>query len=169
MSQSFLSKVLVCACLALPALAQRAKVEKVSEPEHMQMRKSTPGTTAAKPSAASLSYSTWEVYKFFNIGPGQAVNLDSGIDFYASDLVSVTIRAASGSVDLTDLEVLAYWSFPDADYWSVAETSHGLDFPFTNVGGAVFNVYGSQFRLRLVNNGTSTLSLAQVTIRCRSL
>jgi hypothetical protein len=61
----------------------------------------------------------------------------------------------------------AYWTVPQALYWNVADVVRGGTFAYTNVGGAVFNTYGSQLRLRLTNTGNATMYLSQVVIFTR--
>jgi hypothetical protein len=116
-------------------------------------------------SRGSYSYGDSEVWRDITIGPAQSVNLDSDISFYSSDTVRVSIRSRNS--DLPNLEMNAYWAVPQALYWSVADVVTGEKFPYDNVGGVVFNTYGSQFRLRLTNTGSSTMYLAQVVIFTR--
>jgi hypothetical protein len=113
----------------------------------------------------SYSYGDSEVWRDITIGPGQSVNLDSDISFYSSDTARVSIRSRNS--DLPNLEMNAYWAVPQALYWSVADVVTGEKFPYDNVGGVVFNTYGSQFRLRLTNTSSSTMYLAQVVIFTR--
>jgi hypothetical protein len=113
----------------------------------------------------TYSYGDSEVWRDITIGPGQSVNLDSDMSFYSSDTARVSIRSRNS--DLPNLEMNAYWAVPQALYWSVADVVTGEKFPYNNVGGVVFNTYGSQFRLRLTNTGSSTMYLAQVVIFTR--
>jgi hypothetical protein len=111
------------------------------------------------------SYGDWAVWRDITITPGQSVHLDSDMDFSASDTARVSIR--SHYSDLPNLEMNAYWTVPQALYWNVADVVRGGTFAYTNVGGAVFNTYGSQLRLRLTNTGSATMYLSQVVIFTR--
>ena len=113
----------------------------------------------------SYSYGDWEVWRDIAIAPGQSVNLDSVMSFSSADTVRVSIRSRNS--DLPNIEMNAYWAVPQALYWSVADVVTGERLAYTNVGGAVFNTYGSQFRLRLTNTGTATMYLSQVVIFTR--
>jgi hypothetical protein len=64
-----------------------------------------------------------EVFTDVTIGPGQSVALDSGLDYSNADMVRVSIR--STTPDLANLQVEAYWSAPDADYYNATEGSTG--------------------------------------------
>jgi hypothetical protein len=113
----------------------------------------------------SYSYGDWEVWRDITIAPGQSVNLDSDMSFYSADTARVSIRSRNS--DLPNLLMNAYWAVPQALYWSVADVVRGESLAYTNVGGAVFNTYGNQFRLRLTNNGTATMYLTQVVVFTR--
>jgi len=111
----------------------------------------------------------WEVFKDITVDAGKSVVLDSRIDFSSLDKVAVAIRSASDSLsDLENLTVQAFWSVPDADYFSAAEIKFGRTFPFTNSGSVLFGVYGSEFRLILRNEGALSLKIGQLFIFCRS-
>lgn len=155
------SAVLFALCLAYPAFAQK----KIAEPGVDTAKHAKPAKTAAK---AAVSYSNWEVYRNITIPAGESVSLDSGIDFSSADQVGVTVRSVSGG-DLTDLLVQGYWSVPEADFYNVAEVISGSSFPYLNVGGASFHVYGSQFRLIVRNDGISDITLQQITVFCHSM
>jgi hypothetical protein len=148
-------------CLTMPAWAG----EKRAEPAVETSRTARP---AAAPVKASLSTSTFEVFKNVTIAPGQSVSLDSGIDYSATDRVAVTYRTVSGG-DMSTMYIYAYWGIPIADSFGVAEEDNGSNFPFTNAGGEVFTVYGNQLQLRLENRGKTTIILTQVTLYIRSL
>lgn len=114
---------------------------------------------------SSDSYGDWEVWRDITIAPGQSVNLESDMSFFSADTARVTIRSRNS--DLPNIVMNAYWAVPQAAFWSVADVVSGETFPYNNVGGAVFSTYGSQFRLRLTNNGTVTMNLSQVVIFTR--
>jgi hypothetical protein len=63
----------------------------------------------------------------------------------------------------------AYWSVPEADQYVVAEAKTGKSLLYTNSGGAIFQVYGSQFRLILKNDGDTTMKIQQVIVFSRFL
>jgi hypothetical protein len=50
----------------------------------------------------------------------------------------------------------------------VAENKAATTFPYWDAGAALFNTYGSQFRLILQNTGTQTVAIQQVTLFRRS-
>jgi hypothetical protein len=64
--------------------------------------------------------------------------------------------------------VQAYWSVPEADQYNVAEIKSGQQFLYSTTGGAVFQAYGSQFRLVLVNSGEQSIRLQNVIVFRRS-
>jgi len=103
-----------------------------------------------------------EVFTDLTIGPGQSINIDSGLDYANTDIVRVSIRSANA--DLNNLQLESYWSVPTADLYNATEAMDGSTFVFGNVGGAQFCVYGNQFRLVLTNTGSSTINLMQVML-----
>lgn len=103
-----------------------------------------------------------EVFTDVTIGPGQSVNIDSGLDYSNVDMVRVSVR--SDNPDLSSLQFEAYWSVPTAEYYDATQAVDGSTFVYGNVGGAQFSVYGNQFRLVLTNTGGSTVNLLQVML-----
>jgi hypothetical protein len=115
----------------------------------------------------SYSSSLWEYWVNLTIPAGGSLDLDSAMDFSYSDSVRVTVRCGNGS--LADLVLSAYWSVPLAPLFNVADVVKGDTFYYRNVGGATFNTYGSQFRLRIINNGVTGVTLSQVLMFARIL
>jgi hypothetical protein len=109
-----------------------------------------------------LSSSSWDVWYNLVIAPGEVFILDSKLDFSQSDTVRVTVRSANS--DMPSLRLSAFWTVPEAQMFGNSEVVTGDHFFYTNSGGAVFNVYGTQFRLELANTGSSAMTLTQVTI-----
>ena len=61
----------------------------------------------------------------------------------------------------------AYWGVPQLPLYAVADVIGGTSFPYSNLGGATFNTYGSQFRLQVTNNGANPITLTQVLVFAR--
>jgi hypothetical protein len=136
------------------------------------------GTSSPKPDRHSslpgsrtpiMSYSSslWEYWVNLTIPAGGSLDLDSVMDFSYSDSVRVTVRCGNGN--LADVVLGAYWSVPFAPLFNVADVVNADTFYYRNVGGATFNTYGSQFRLRIINNGVSGVTLSQVLMFARLL
>jgi hypothetical protein len=125
---------------------------------------SLPGSPILMPSYSS---SLWNYWVNLTIPAGGSLDLNSVMDFSYSDSVRVTVRCSNGS--LADVVLNAYWSVPLAPLFNVADVVKGDTFPYRNVGGATFNTYGSQFRLRIVNNGVIGVTLSQVLMFARIL
>ncbi len=117
---------------------------------------------AAGKSAKPRGMANAEVYVDVTIGPGQSAVLDSGFDYTDADMVRVSVQSAD--FDLGNLQLQAYWSVPDANFYNLTDVVDGSTFIAANVGGAPFMVYGSQFRLVLMNTGSSTITLVQVMV-----
>ena len=60
--------------------------------------------------------------------------------------------------------VHAYWSVPEASYYTAIDAALGSAFPYWDAGGAVFAVYGKQFRLLLQNKGEKEIKISQVIV-----
>ena len=125
---------------------------------------SLPGSRTLSPSYSS---SFWEYWVNLTIPAGGSLDLDSAMDFSYSDNVRVTVRCSNGN--LADVVLGAYWSVPLAPLFNVADVIKGDAFYYRNVGGATFNTYGSQFRLRIINNGVTGVTLSQVLMFARTL
>lgn len=150
--------------LAFPSFAQTARPAE----DASAASKAANTVPKARPHASSvpqISSSSWEVWSNVIIPAGGSVDIDSDTDFSSSDTVRVTVRSANA--DLADLAVNAYWSVPQANYYNNSAVVTGDTFYYANVGAAMFNTYGNQFRLRLVNNGNRTMTLTQVTVFAR--
>lgn len=161
-----LAAAAVLAVLASAGFAQTAADDapEAEKPSKGVYLKAQARVKSAEP-RSSYSYGDWEVWRDITIAPGQSVNLESDMSFVATDTARVTIRSRNS--DLPNIVMNAYWAVPQALYWSVADVVIGERLAYTNVGGAVFNTYGSQFRLRLTNTGSATMYLSQVVIFTR--
>lgn len=100
------------------------------------------------------------------IPAGGVVSLDSAINYASSDTVRVTFRSAAS--DLGNLVAVATWSVPEIDHFNIQDVSLGNKYFFSNSGGGVFSVSGTQFRLILINNGTDVINLNSVLVIARS-
>lgn len=158
--------------VALLATAVRAQTEKRADDSAATTK--TPGLkpSSAKatprlvsPSPQQDTYSSWEFWTNVIIPPGGSVNFDSQMDYSSSDTVRVTFRSENDS--LTFMVASAYWSVPQLPLFNSAETVTGDTFYYSNVGGASFQCYGNQFRLRITNNGSAPVTLSQVLMFTR--
>jgi hypothetical protein len=159
------------ALLLLPGLSiaqDRPAVEKSAEPSGPLVR---PVPRATARDAVSVAIS--EVFENLVIAAGKTVTLDSALEFSASDSVAVSVlciicSTANTSLGNSGLVLQARWTVPDAGAYVTTENRLATAFPYSDSGGAVFNVYGPQFRLVLQNRGTQTIALQQVTFFHRS-
>ena len=125
------------------------------------------GTTMSGSLRSSYSSSIWEYWVNQIIPAGGSLDLDSEIDFSCSENVRVTVR--SDVANLGTVALAAYWTVPTAPYFNVADVVKGDTSYYRNAFGATFNTYGSRFRLRILNNGGSAVTLRQVLIYGLSL
>jgi hypothetical protein len=165
---------ILVSALAAGSFGQRAQTPPPDEESATALKAATSLKARAKarpnvaaPTPKSSSYADWDVWRNITIGAGQSVNLDSDIYYANADTARVSIRSRNN--DLPSIVVSAYWAVPEAEFYNVTDIVNGGTFPYRNVGGATFSTYGSQLRLRLTNNGTSTMSLAQVIVFARGL
>ena len=99
--------------------------------------------------------------------------LDSTMDYSAVGSVAVTVQCticttAATSLATGGLVLQAWWLVPPADSYVVTENKAATAFSYWDAGGAIFNVYGPQFRLILQNKGKQTIGIQQITIFRRS-
>lgn len=129
--------------------------------------------TAKALAATTASAGNSEVYVNVVIPAGKTVSFDSTLDYSAAGTVAVTVlcnicTTAVTALGNSGLVLQARWTVPDAASYATAENKAASAFPYSDSGGALFNVYGTQFRLALQNKGTQTIALQQVTIFRRS-
>jgi hypothetical protein len=155
------------ALLLLPGLSMaqsRPVMEKSAESSGPLVRP-TPRTTARDAASVAIS----EVFEDLVIAAGKSITLDSGLDYSSSDSVAVSVlciicSTASTSLGNSGLVLQARWTVADANSYVATENRAATTFPYSDSGGAVFNVFGPQFRLVLQNRGTQTIAIQQVTI-----
>jgi hypothetical protein len=114
-----------------------------------------------------------EVFSDVIIAAGKSVNIDSTMDYSSANTVAVAVLCiicgtATTSLGSSGLVLQARWTVPDADSYVTPENKAATAFLYSDAGGAVFNVYGPQFRLTLQNKGTQSIAIQQVTIFRRS-
>jgi hypothetical protein len=144
--------------LLVPAgFAQRQGRKTVENPSDAAK---TPAGKTAKP--RDMPNGSFEAFINVAIGPGQSIEIDSGLDYTYAGTVRISVRSAA--MDLGSLQFQAYWSVPDVDYYNATDFVDGSSFIYPNAGGMQFLVYGSQFRLVVTNSGSSTVSLTQVLL-----
>src|SRR5262245_51147668 len=171
--RSFTSIVLSVIFLGAAGWSQSSKPADDADAAKTDLTKGTSNPKDRRSSQAprtlnsSYSSSLWEYWINLTIPAGGSVDLDSDINFSYSENVRVTIRSDSGN--LADVVLAAYWTVPQAPFFNVAEVVKGDTFYYRNAGGATFNTYGSRFRLRIINNGDSAVTLRQVLIFALSL
>jgi hypothetical protein len=120
----------------------------------------------ARAPAASYSSAIWEYWVNLTIPAGSWLDLDSVMDFSHAGNVRVSVRCLDAS--LGNVVLAAYWTVPQAPFFNVADVVEGNTFYYRNVGGTTFNAYGSRFRLRIINNGVTGITLSQVLLFARS-
>lgn len=144
------------------------RAEKSADPYDLAIN---PVARKSVPATANTAIS--EVYENVVIAPGKSVSLNSALDYSSAPTVAVTVlciicNSAATSLGNSGLVLQARWTVPDAESYVTAESKAATAFTYLDSGGAVFNVYGPQFRLGLQNKGTQTIALQQVTIFRRS-
>ncbi len=113
-----------------------------------------------------------DVFKTVIIAAGKSVSLDSTMDYTSAAGVAVTVQCIicgtlATSLTGSGLALQARWMVLNAESYVATESKAASGFPFWDSGAALFNVYGSQFRLTLQNKGTQNIALQQVTIMRR--
>jgi hypothetical protein len=159
---AFLTPCLVCISLAQDPPAKAT--EKSAETYDVAVR---PIARASGTAADDAPIS--EVFENVVIAAGKTVSLYSELDYSSAGTVAVTVSCiicstAATSLGNSGLVLQARWTVPDAQSFVTAESKSATAFTYSDSGGAIFNVYGPQFRLALQNKGTQTIGLQQVTI-----
>jgi hypothetical protein len=125
---------------------------------------------AAKPAdSTTRTTSNSEVFSNITIVAGKSYVVQSTMDYTSAAAVAVTLQctacnSTTSSLASSGLVLQASWTVPNATSYVVAENKLASTFLYTDVGAALFNVYGSQFQLILQNKGTNNISIQQVTL-----
>jgi hypothetical protein len=166
MSYQFLGRSLLivwvaCAPLAWADDAPQTPTEKRTVNGNREI---PAASTSLNPTSASTY---WEVYKTISIAAGSLVYLDSQIDFSKSSQIAVSARCTAGvsaATSMDNLDFQAFWAVSGTTLFGVVEHLAGSKFAYWDAGGGTFQVYGSQLRLAILNNGSSSITLDQVVI-----
>jgi hypothetical protein len=177
---SILTATLLTSCFVCLSLAEdRPGPRAAKEPQSIVTEKSAgtyerPVTPIARASRRAVDApATSEVFGLVIVPAGQTVSLDSTMDYSSANTVAVSVlciicNSATTSLGNSGLVLQARWLVSDAELYATTENMAATSFPYTDAGGAVFNVYGAQFRLTLQNKGTQTIAIQQITMFRRS-
>ena len=119
--------------------------------------------------SAAVTTTSSEVFQNVVIAAGQTYPILSTMDYSSADTVAVTVECTLCTTTATSLAssgliLQAGWTVPNAVSYVVAENKAATAFLYTDVGSALFNVYGTQFKLILQNKGTASIAIQQVTL-----
>ena len=120
-------------------------------------------TTAAAPSqrsASDPSLTNYEVGKSFTVAAGQTVRVQSISDWTGGTDVAISLNCAV----VTNLRVYALWSLPGADLYSGTDILAGTNFAFTNQGGGLVPVHGTDLMIQVRNTGTTDVVCDQIMV-----
>ncbi|MBZ5580456.1 MAG: hypothetical protein LAP40_28210 [Acidobacteriia bacterium] len=114
-----------------------------------------------------------EVFQNVVIAAGKTVSLDSALDYSTSNTVAVTVQcivctSATTALGASGLILQARWMAPNTQFYVATENKAASAFPYWDAGGAIFSVYGPQFRLTLQNSGSQPIAIQQITLLRRS-
>ena len=156
--------ILLTSCFAGLSLADDVAAEKSAG-------RSDPAIVLpAKPVAgAAVTTTSSEVFQNIVIPADQNYSISSTMDYSAANTVAVTVECticttATTSLASSGLVLQAGWLVPNATAYVVAENKAATAFLYTDAGSALFNVYGTQFRLILQNKGSVSIAIQQVTL-----
>ena len=160
------ASALLTFCLVSLSFAQ----DRVATGKSAETYDLVPGPAIARTVAAATSATAnSEVFQSIVVAAGKTATINSALDYTSANTVAVTVQCivcstAATSLTNSGLVLLASWLVPNAASYVAPESKAATAFLFWDAGGALFNVYGSQFRLILQNTGTGTIAIQQVTI-----
>jgi len=165
------SAVSVLAAVALftpPALP--APDKPVAAKPAVKEAPSQPAQRAARPksdrrAATSANVIAEVLGKGFSVGAKQTRSFDSASDFSGATSVSIAVEAP-GSMDIgnENFRMIVWWSMPELDWFTSQDVVSGKEFYFSNQGGAVIPVYGSELRIEIRNDSENDLTINQLTV-----
>jgi hypothetical protein len=114
-----------------------------------------------------------EVFRSVYLGLGGSVALNSKLDYSFAGSVAIGLQCiicdtSATSLGASGLVLQAQWTVPDAGLYATTESKAATTFLYWDSGGAIFNVYGSKFRLVLQNKGKQPIAIEQITFLARS-
>jgi hypothetical protein len=118
---------------------------------------------SASPRATDTSRIIFEVFKDFNVPPGQSTGFDAVSDYAGAEKASVAIQCPS-STDLRNIQMQFLWTMEPAEFYAGTDFANGVGLAFTNMGGVVISVFGSSLHVEVKNSGTVPVSCNQLTI-----
>jgi hypothetical protein len=123
--------------------------------------RSAPRTAAASErAAADPTLTSFEVVKTFTVAAGQTVGMKSNSDWTGGSEVSISINCAS----VANIRVYALWTVPIADFFTGTDIIAADKFAFTNQGGGIVPVHGTQLQVQVRNTGTADVSCDQLVV-----
>lgn len=167
-TRNFVATLLTLVCVSMAEERPNGGTEKSAEAYDLAV----PPIAKASGTAVDTTAIS-EVFENVVIAAGKTISLSSALDYSSANTVGVTVlciicSSAATALGTAGLVLQARWTVPDAQSFVTAESKAATAFTYSDSGGAVFNVYGPQFRLALQNKGTQTIALQQVTIFRRS-
>jgi hypothetical protein len=170
---ALLMSCFVCLCFgqareAPSATSRNAATEKSGEARDLA-RTTTPKLSTNTASATGNA----EVALNVVIDPGSSVSIDSSLDYSSAITVAIAVQCMACATAATSLGTLglvlqARWMVPNGESFVATDSRSASAFPYWDAGGAIFDVYGTQFRLTLQNKGSQAITLQQVTLLQRS-
>jgi hypothetical protein len=119
--------------------------------------------------APNIANANSEVFQSVIVPAGAFVSLNSTLDYTSAATVAVAVSCSTCATEATSLgnaglSLNASWMLTNTNSYMFTENKPGNQFTYWDAGAAVFNVYGSQFQLVLLNTGSQAILLTQVTI-----
>jgi hypothetical protein len=166
----------VCFATACLAGGKPGEESAVQQPKTATSRSGD--ASLAKMAAASTSSPTAvnsnsEVFQNIVVTAGASYPIDSTLDYTSAATVAITLEcqacdSAKAALGASGLTLEARWSVPGATLLVAAESVPATNFFYWDAGSALFDVYGSQFRLVLQNKGTASITIDQIVLFQRS-
>jgi hypothetical protein len=163
------SAICLIGCFVSPSLADERIATQKSADVYDLRTEVTRKSADETPTPSTIS----DVFRNLAIEPGRTISLDSTLDYSPAVTVAITIQcvvcnSATASLGASGLVLVARWLAPNAELFVATENKSTIGFPYWDAGGAIFNVYGSQFRLTLQNTGAETIKIQQLTMFLRN-
>ncbi|HWQ53118.1 MAG TPA: hypothetical protein VN442_05500 [Bryobacteraceae bacterium] len=160
----FFSVLALAALLTPAALSAAEKPRKPAAQSSMRaakksIRRSSEGTVTAGTTVTEV------LAKSFAVDAGGSRSFDSAGDYSGAQFVSIAIEAPTDvNIGTENFRVIVWWAVPDAEWYTAQDVFSGTTFYFSNQGGMVLPVYGSELRIEIRNDGDQAVSINQVTL-----
>lgn len=124
--------------------------------------KSEPAAKSESPKVVFSTALSEVIASNLTVAAGAYQSVTAKTDFTGADSVNIGFFTTN-SQTLANSTFTVWWGFPNMPNFVATFFFNGANFPFTNSGGLNVLAFGNQLMIGIQNNGTSPVTIAQIT------